>query len=101
VGYDHDASLGPAGVVPSRAQLPGFDAWFATLLTRLDAELPAQLAEHWRASFCQASSFTAEAAARCAYGATPPPAACNALAELSTRDVDRVIARFAVAPTPL
>lgn len=95
VGYDHDASVPQANVEPSRAELPSFDDWFAQLLRKLNAEFPAQLAKHWSTSFCQVPSFSAESAARCAYGAPPPAAARAELAGLFGGDVDRVLARFA------
>lgn len=97
-GYDHDVTFAPAGVAPSRAQLPSFDGWFEALLEKLAIDVPSALREHWRTAFCQAPSFGLESAARCAYGAALPPTGRAELATLFGQDVDRVIASFAGAP---
>jgi hypothetical protein len=97
VGYDQDAEFAAAHVAPSRAHLPSFDDWFGRLLERLERTLPNQLARHWSTAFCQIPSFTAETAARCAYGGTPPPAARAELARLYGPEVDLVMAQFARA----
>jgi hypothetical protein len=94
-GYDHDASFGPAGVAPTRANLDSFDVWSERLLLRLGAELPARLVAQWAASFCREPQYSAETAARCGYGAALPAPARGALSRLYGGDVDRVIAAFA------
>jgi hypothetical protein len=97
-GYDHDASFPPAGVEPSRANLPSFGDWYEHLLARADGELPARLTAHWATSFCATPSYDPERAARCAFGAPPPAAARAELGRVFGADVDQVVARFAVAP---
>ena len=96
-GYDHDADFPPAGVEPSRAHLSSFDDWFEQLLARLGADLPVRLAAHWEASFCRERLFTAETAARCAYGAAAPTPARTELARLFGKDLGLVLDRFAQA----
>lgn len=97
VGYDQDAEFAAANVAPSRAHLRSFDDWFTQLLDQMAHTLRARLAEHWSTAYCQVPSFSAETAARCAYGAAPPPTARAALARLFGNEVDPVIARFAPA----
>jgi hypothetical protein len=91
-GLDHDVSHAGAGVTPSRADLPTDADWTLHLIAKLETVWKDQLAAHWRASFCEETEYTAETAARCALGATPPPAAREALATVLGPDVDLVLA---------
>jgi hypothetical protein len=91
-GFDHDVTHAGAGVTPTRADLPGDAAWAQHLIETLEPVWREQLAAHWRASYCEEVEYTAETAARCALGATPPPAARAALAAVLGPDVDLVLA---------
>jgi hypothetical protein len=91
-GFDHDVTSEDAGVTPTRADLPTDADWSQHLVAKLEPLWRDQLAAHWRASFCEEVEYTAETAARCALGATPPPAARQALAAVLGPDVDLVLA---------
>ncbi len=91
-GFVHDASFPPAGVSPSRADLPTASSWLAAQLPGLEEQTRRAADEHFRLSFCERSAFTIEEAARCAYGKSPlPPAARTGLAQALGPDVDNVL----------
>lgn len=93
-GLDHDANFAPAGVSPSRANLPTSEQWADELARRFALELSHQLASCWDESFCREASYDGETAARCAYGANAPPEARAALAPVFGGDVDRVLEKL-------
>jgi len=94
-GYDHDVSYPAADVKPSRAGLPSLEGWSAKLLEQLRTTFVARLQRHWQTAFCDRPSFDAESAARCAFGATLPPAGRQALLPVFGGDVERVVSDFA------
>ena len=93
VGYDHDVTYEPAGVSPSRANLPTDDEWFDHVLAGFEAALAAELSSQWSSTYCREHDYTLETAARCAYGATPPSAARAVLAESFGNELGFVLER--------
>jgi hypothetical protein len=91
-GDDHDVLHDGAGLSPHRAALPTDADWSQHLIGKLETQWTAHLAAHWRTSFCEEVEYTIETAARCALGATPPPAARAALAAVLGPDIDLVLA---------
>jgi hypothetical protein len=92
IGHDHDVTAPMAGVSPRRADLPTGNDWTRHLVSKLEPIWRAQLAAHWKASFCEEAEYTAETAARCALGAAPPFEARQALAAALGPDLDLVLA---------
>jgi hypothetical protein len=91
-GFVHDASFPPAGVSPSRADLPTASAWLSAQLPGLEQQTRRAADEHFRVSFCERSAFTTEEAARCAHGKGALPAAARAgLAQALGPDVDNIL----------
>jgi hypothetical protein len=66
-GYDHDVTIAPAGVSPSRANLTSQDDFAAHEQSRLATRLVQILDDAYAARFCAAATFTLETAAECAY----------------------------------
>jgi hypothetical protein len=92
IGHDHDVLYPPAGVTPTRADLPTADDWTRHLASKLAPIWRAELARHWAASFCEETEYTVETAARCALGAMLPPEARSVLATALGPDLDPVLA---------
>jgi hypothetical protein len=82
-GYDHDVTIGPAGVAPQRANLPSQED-FATRIENAVAQRMIDVldAEYGR-RFCTLSTYTLEQAAECAYGTRQVPDR----AQITLRDV--------------
>ena len=78
-GYDHDVTIGPAGVSPSRAHLTTQDAFAARELSGLVDRVVAQLDTAYATRFCSSTEYTLESAAECAYlGPSHLPAPAHA-----------------------
>ncbi len=92
-GIDHDVRFDPAGVMPSRANLPSHDDWFERLRADFETDLDRALASAWIASFCREPLYDLEAAARCTHGAaTPPHAPVAALTVVFGAETSQVLA---------
>lgn len=77
-GYDHDVTIEPAGVSPSRANLSSHEEYAARVAASLADRLVEQLDAAYVQRFCGLPSFTLEQAAECAYaGAEHVPAAAQ------------------------
>jgi hypothetical protein len=90
-GLSHDQQFAPAGVQPSRPDLPTAQAWFAAHAKELRDSLSAALESRWQSRFCTAERFTAEEAARCAHARKPLPAGVTAPLALAFGDDARVL----------
>jgi hypothetical protein len=93
VGYHRDATFEPDAAAKA-GDLETIDTWSERLVSRLGDEVRARLTAQWRASFCREGAFTSEAAARCARGGEPPPAARAALTALFGADTARLLSAF-------
>jgi hypothetical protein len=80
-GYDHDVTIEPAGVSPSRANLTSHDQFAAHEAATLADRFVLQLDAAYARQFCGLPAFTLEQAAECAYAGAEhlPPAAQSAL----------------------
>jgi hypothetical protein len=81
-GYDHDVTIEPAGVSPSRANLTSHEQFAAREAATLADRLVEQLDAAYVQRFCGLPEFTLEQAAECAYAGAQhlTPAAQRALA---------------------
>ena len=66
-GIDHDVTFAPAGVYPSRANLPSREAVLAQQRRALQERLVAVLDERYARLYCTRATYDREAAAACAY----------------------------------
>ena len=73
-GLHHDVTFAPAGIAPSRPNLPTPTEWLHEQAEELRQSFQAALDERWRTRFCAAEDFSPEEAARCANGRGKPPA---------------------------
>lgn len=71
-GLDHDASFPPAGVHPSRPNLPDAETWWGEASAALERALLGTLRGLWQSRFCAAPRYDVESAARCLRGADAP-----------------------------
>lgn len=83
-GYDHDVTIGAAGVSPQRANLPTHEQFAAREHQALADQLVEQLDSEYSRRFCTRPEFTLEQAAECAYGGADgvPAAGKRALAQV-------------------
>ncbi|WP_394847024.1 tetratricopeptide repeat protein [Pendulispora brunnea] len=89
-GLDHDSSFPPAGVEPSRANLPSREAFWTAQLPTIVQRTSSSANVHWAASFCSQGAYSAEEAARCYYvpAAEHPKPAHEALLTAIGPDID-------------
>jgi hypothetical protein len=79
-GYDHDVTIEPAGVSPSRANLTSHEQFAAHEAATLADRFVERLDAAYVQQFCGLPAFTLEQAAECAYaGAAHVPAAGQAV----------------------
>jgi hypothetical protein len=91
-GFVHDASFPPAGVSPSRANLPTASAWLEGQIPAFEDQTRRAADAHFQRSFCERSAFTTEEAARCAHGTPALPGPARAvLAQALGADVDNIL----------
>ncbi|MBF5042626.1 hypothetical protein FGE12_09455 [Aggregicoccus sp. 17bor-14] len=86
------AESNPAmNLAPHASTLPAGPVWVEGVYGELEARLRSALQERWAAAHCQQPRYALEDAARCAYGASAPPAAvAQALASALGEDPEHL-----------
>lgn len=93
-GRDHHVTFEPSGIHPVHTTLPSADNWLDMEFGAFAAELGAALDEHWLQTYCKASTYTNDRAARCLLGGETSEQVLTTIAKSLGDDV-KAVARLA------